>query len=368
MELWVRPYNADAGILELAIQEGFRPDGVMLDANIAVAYPNVLRRVLEATEGLGVAIDPNTAKLRSAPFRSKPTYKKLPFFDGEMPSLVFLRDSSKEVTEAFTDLQAGLGASVLLSPYLLLEDGHFPASIQLDVQRKWYDSFFAIAPGYGRPAYASLCITAQALATPEGFDGAASLIKEFGPERVYLLIVDYELGEDRGLDQTVARYLGSLSKSGVDQILLGRGPAWAPLLAPSGLSGYVTGINYMASLKREYFTREEEIGGIKHNFYIPRRFVKAESSMVEQVYAEDLIEPCPCPVCTAGVPYEVNDIRRHFLFARELELTDVRNSANPRNTVRGWVSSTSELLQEASALGIDLIGRPPVNRWAEFLA
>ncbi|BDG61944.1 hypothetical protein [Caldinitratiruptor microaerophilus] len=366
MQFWVRPYNPDAGLLEDAMTEGFRPHGVMLDANIAAAYPNVLKRIQSITERLELAIDPNTAKIRTPYFRNKPTYKRLPYFSGNIPALLDLIHNAEDIVQVFTDLQINLGASVLLSPYFLLEESHFPSSAQLDVQRAWYAHFFRITKT--TPVYASLCITAQAIATPEGFHGALELLQPHHPERVYLLLADFELGQDLTLDETVVNFFRSLQEIGIREILFGRGPAWATLLFPFGLSGYVSGINYMASLRREYFTRDEEISGIQHNYYLPRRFVRAEPRMVEQIYAEELMGPCDCPVCAHGVPFDVNGIRRHYLFARGREATEVAGSSNPRLLLREWVKDTGDLLMQANALNIDIIGHPPVDRWARLLA
>lgn len=366
MQLWVRCYNADSGILEKAVEEGLQVDGLMLDANIAAYFTNVLKRIHELGDGIPIAIDPNTAKIRSAAFRARKTYQRLPYFDGAIPSLRSLEDNAANVCAAFTNLQNELGATVLLSPYLLLEEAHFPDSVYVDVQRAWYEEFARVA--VNKPVFFSLCVTVQALATPEGYAGVLDLLAPHDVNKLYLLLTDYDLGENRALDETVVRFLGDLRERGVQEILLGRGPSWVTLLASFGVTGYVTGINYMASLKREYFSREDEIGGITHNYYIGRRFIKATSAMAEQLIAEELVDECSCPVCRTGIPDGTNDIRRHYLFARSYESADVSESENPRRLVRGWVNETADLLRQADALEIDVIARPPVDQWVRFLA
>lgn len=194
------------------------------------------------------------------------------------------------------------------------------------------------------------------------------MMQKYQGEGVYLVLTDYELGDSSVTDTAVLAFLDRVSESLGMSVMLGRAPFWAPLLFTHGANGFVTGINFLATMKSEYLTREEDIGGMQHNYYIPRRFTKATSDAVEEMLAAELIEPCPCPFCRAGIPRDTNDIRKHYLFARQSEIDDLNSSGNIKETLRMWLEETASFITECDAEAIKIINRTPTHLWLRALA
>ncbi|HHY94045.1 MAG TPA: hypothetical protein GX513_03385 [Firmicutes bacterium] len=368
LAMWVRPYNSDAGILEQAISEGFQPDGVIMDANVALYFRNVRERMVEVARSSGArfAVDPNTAKIRVPFFRQKRSFKRLPYYAGEIPSLDDLMTGATTLAEQVITTQLQCNSDILLSPYFFLDEAHFPTSRQLDLQDAWHEAFLSQAPA-DYPIYLAVCISIQALSTPEGRESMLLLLRRYQATRVYLLLVDLELGESTAIDHATLVFFQGLKALGVEDLLLGRAPYWAPLLNPHGLTGFVTGINYMSTMRREYLTRDEDIDRIVHNFYLARRFTKAVPPQVERIYDEGLLEPCSCPACLGAVPFDTLGIRKHYLFARGSEVAELDSSQNPRAVLRHWLDETAWFIQECDASAISLINLPPIDRWVRLL-
>src|SRR5258708_6944008 len=184
---------------------------------------------------------------------------------------------------------------------------------------------------------------------PDALTELQQAVRRLGVRQVYLLVTDFELGNNATLDEGMRDLLQMLRDAGVVRILYSHAPAWVYFLEPHGVNGFVTGINYLSTLKQEYMTRREEIGGITHNYYVARRFCRMTPAQATDAINLGLIDACECPVCEGGVPDTTNAVREHYIHARAAECQELRRAHRASDVLRRWVEQTEEFLVQADA-------------------
>jgi len=376
MQMLIRPYNADGTILESAVTQGARPAGLMVDAHIAKLAPKAVSKMRTLLNGTSsFMIDPVTHKIRKTFFRAKSkSFQRLPYFftsdlGTDVPSLKVLDDRAATGAREVFSMQQDLGVTEFISPYLFAESNSFPSGSKptsFSVGSRWSNEFAQIASG--RPICLSVCVLAECLADPDALGELDKFIKQHRPRLAYLMIFDFELGESPVLDRAVHNFVKSLRDRGVERIIYSHAPSWIPFLAGSGITDFVTGINYLTTLKREYLDRTDDIAGIQHNYYIARRFCRLTPAQAVEAIDAQLINPCSCPACGGDVPDTINRIREHYIHARLSECEDLKRAADPRALVRTWANSTEEFLAEAEDADVKVIGDPKPTQWRQILA
>lgn len=369
MNLFVRPYNVEARILEAAFEKGLTVDGIMVDASIAAYFggPTERMRQLATTQKIAFLIDPVTHKIRSPHFRQKASYQRLPYYQGAIPTLRRLAERAEEITQQVLVVETDQGATNLVSPYMYVPP--IGAEAYTQVNQAWAEQFSRQTEGVEPDPYWSVCFHVDGAGIPETREAILAQIVGKGVKRIYLLLTDWEIGENEVVDRAICAFLGEVRGAGVEEIIYSHAPFWVYCLEPRGITGFVTGVNYLATLKEAYLVRTEEIGGITHNYYIPRRFVKMAPEAAERAVSDGLVDPCTCPVCQEeGMPYSVNLIREHYLFARAAELEDLNRSGNFLTTLRGWIDGAVVFADACRHMDIDIAGQaPPFGGWKRFL-
>jgi hypothetical protein len=375
MEMLIRPYNADGPRLLSAIRDGVRLDGIIIDAHIAKFARNAAIETREQLpDGVEFLVDPVTHKLQAPFFRGKiRTYQRLPYYftkryGTRAPRNRELDDLAAVGAQAALDVQQEFGATAYVSPYLYANTNCFNgggAPTTFSVSVRWAEEFLKLT---GKSdTYFSLCVAADCMTDPDALGEIQQAVRRLRARRMYLLVTDFELGNNTTLDDGMRVLLQMLRKAGVEQILYSHAPAWVYFLEPHGVNGFVTGINYLSTLKEEYMTRRDEIGGITHNYYIARRFCRMTPAQATEAIDLGLLEACECPVCEGGVPDATNAIREHYIHARAAECQELRDAPRASEVLRRWVEETVEFLAEVDAQGLKVLGDPKPTQWAEML-
>lgn len=368
LEFYVRAYNIEAGIIEEAIREGIFFDGLVMDASVASYFGRPTARVRDAARNQERAfiIDPVTHKLRSPHFRDKASYRRLSYYEGELPSLQHLQANSAGLVRQVIETERELGATILVSPYLYIPAAGGEASLR--VCRARIDAFRRETQELGLSIFWSICAHVDNLCIPEGREAILNLVREKHLDPVYLLLTDFELGDSATIDAGARNFIDAARTGGVREIIYSHAPFWIYLLEPVGITAFISGVNYLATLKESYITRQEEIGGIEHNYYVAKRFLKMRPENLEEALAQGMLEPCECPACQHGVPYDRNRIREHYLFARRAETDELNATQNRRDLLRQWLEETEEFVSACNYAGIRIAGRQPATAaWRTFL-
>jgi hypothetical protein len=210
----------------------------------------------------------------------------------------------------------------------------------------------------------SLCVAAPCLTDPDALIELDRFLTAIKPRAVYLVLFDFELGENPVLDAGVVEFVNRLRDGGVKEVLYSHAPSWVYFLEPHGLTSFVSGINFLTTLKREdHLERKGGIAAITHNYYIPRRFCRMTPDQAIEAINSGIIDPCDCPACEGGVPDGQNLIREHYIHARATECRDLRRSGNPAALLREWAEGTEELLATADEEDIRVLGDPKPTQW-----
>lgn len=371
MRFLIRPYNADGPRLLSAAKNKARFDGIVVDAHIAKFAGKAVTGTRAALEAAGAEflLDPVTHKMRRSFFRAKKrSFGKLPYFFsadyGEnSPPLSVLDARAAEGAKKVLDLQDEFEVTSYLSPYLHVDPTSFMGKklTPFSVGRKWAAEFLTIATD--KPAFLSLCIAAECLTDPDSLVGIQEFLSQHKPAGVYLLLFDWDLGASPVLTTGVLEFLQYLRTSGVKRIIYSHAPTWVYFLAPHGVTDFVSGINYLTTLKKEYLEREEDIGGIVHNYYIPRRFCRMTPAEAEEAINLDIIEACECPACAGSVPVDVNLIREHYIHTRAAETQELRKAKNKSDLLRGWAEETENFLAQVESEELKVLGDPNPTQW-----
>lgn len=375
MQMLIRPYSADGGLLRSAIKHGATVGGIVLDAHTAKFARNAALETRERMpEGAEFLVDPVTHKLQASFFRSKRrTYQRLPYYFTKrygvrVPKNHELDDLAAAAADAVLGVQQEFGATAFLSPYLYVDTNCFVGSstpTTFSVGVRWAEEFLKLTGNSN--AYFSLCISAECLTDPDALTEFAKAIRRLHARQVYLLVTDFELGENVTLDEGMRGFLQMLREAGIERIVYSHAPSWVYFLEPHGVDAFVSGINYLSTLKQEYLTRKEDIGGINHNYYVPRRFCRMTPAQATDAIDLGLIEPCECPVCDGGVPDGTNAIREHYIHARAAECRELHGAHRASDLLRRWVEETDEFLVDVDAQHLKVFGAPKPTLWAEML-
>lgn len=373
MQFFLRPYPSEHPIVGGAIRRGARLAGLVVDAHMAkygAASLGDLRKALPSHyEAL---VDPVTHKIRSEFFRKKGSYQSLPYYLAEQvgtrpPKLRELREHSDLIVSSVGAVQSDFSVTSLVTPALYTTPDAFPvgsATTAHTLTRDWSTRF---VERHGREAILSVCIAANCLADVDAKRGLDEWLRTRRPKSIYLQLFDYDLGVNPVLDLGVTTFLRSLQTLGVERVIMSHGPAWVYFLAPFGVTAFVSGANYLASLKEEYLARDEEIGGITHNYYIARRFCRMTPEQATAAIDAGLIEACKCPACHGTVPAAQNDIREHYIHARVAECAALQKASNAVELLHTWAEEAEAFLSRADAEEIKVTGGPTPTLWRGVL-
>lgn len=365
---WIKLYNNDLNLLSEVIDTlEYLPDAVLFDINIANYYNNVYKSAQELASkyNFEIHIDPNTHKIRSSYYRSKQTYKKVKYFDGEIPSINTLLDNAKNITHQIIEYNKKLNSSSIISPYIYLGQDHFPDTKLVKLQEKYYEELTMQAPK-GIDLYYSLCISADALCTPEAFEWIEDILNKYNPKKIYLILSDFIIGMNLEADKKVVKLIKLLNDKKID-VIYSHGPLWVYLLLEKGFSGFASGINYLSGFKKDYLNRESDIGGITHNIHISKKFCKLTPQNYIEAYKVGILDLCDCPACNNNIPTDTNSIRKHSIYARIQELIELNNSSNVRKTLTKWINESSNFISMAGDNEIDVIQDVPTYQLEQFL-
>jgi hypothetical protein len=302
-------------------------------------------------------------------FRAKKrSFGKLPyFFSAEYgensPPLNVLDARAALGAETVLDLQREFDATGYLSPYLHVDPTSFTNKkiTPFSVGRKWAAEFLKLSTD--RPALLSLCIDAECLTDPDSLTGIHEFLAEHKPTGVYLLLFDWDLGANPILTNGVLDFLHHLKSMGVQRIIYSHAPTWVYFLAPHGVTDFVSGINYLTTLKIEYLERENDINGIVHNYYVPNRFCRMTPAQAEEAINLGIIDACECPACGGSVPTDQNLIREHYIHARGAECQTLRKSKSVTDVLRDWADETEDFLAQVEAEDLKVLGDPNPTQW-----
>ena len=364
MKFIAKPYNADFGLLADTLAKGAQIDGVIVDANITNTYGRSFESHLGSyiTGGGTLIVDNNLERARRGNFSNKPTYKALSYVQSGL-SLAQLTSEPGRVAEQVLEVQTRSNATLLTTPYLYLDADALAlgAAERFGAQIGLVDAFASIAPSD------KTLLSIAFSATPALDDYARQRIVELANRAksagLYLLVFNMDLGNEE-----VMRRLAELLRELKDQhkvMLLSHAPTYAYCLEAHGITGFASGLNYMMSLDEDYLGRRDQIGGITHNYYLPRRLMKVTPQNAQDLVNLSLIDLCECPYCHDGIPFDTNRIRQHYVFARAAEAREVNERGAA--AVREYLTGADELIEAASDEQIALIQPPVREHWERLL-
>jgi hypothetical protein len=375
MDLLIRPYNSDGKLLASAIANGARVSGLVVDAHIAMFVPDAVTQVRSCLGGEGsFLVDPVTFKMRYPFFRNKRnSYQRLPYyyskkFTKSVPPMSALDSLAPDGALKVFQIEQGFGATEYISPYLYADVTAFRSKAQpnpFDVGGRWTREFLQVATG--RSVYVSLCLSVACLTDPDSLDGINRYLDLVEPQMIYMLLFDYEMGENPVVDAAVRDFLANIRRRGVRRIIYSHAPPWIYFMGDYGIDAFVSGINYLTTLKEEYLEREDEIGSIQHNYYIPRRFCRMNVKQASAALKKKLFPACRCPACNGYIPDTQNLIREHYIHAKAAECDELRRK-NPREVLAQWGRDTVEFLYEAGEAAIKVYGDPKPTQWLNSLS
>lgn len=360
----VRPYNADFGLLSDAIDRGLRIDGILVDANIMRRFHGGFDARLRGyvRDGVDLIIDNNLERARRPNFSQKATYRDLPYVASGL-TLEHLNNEADRIARQVLDEQRSAGATLYTSPYLYLDaDALAPgATERYNAQAGLIDAFTKVSPA--NQTLLSLAFSASPLTDARARARVVDLSNRVESCGLYLLIFNMDLSAEAEM-AAVVTLLRDLRRTH-SRIILSHGPAFVYCLEPHGVTDFASGINYMMTLNEEYLQRRDDIEGITHNYYLPHHLMKVTPQNALQLLNAGLMDPCPCPICANGVPFDTNPIRQHYLFARSEEARDV--NARHGAAIREYLDQADRLSDEAADEEIPLIQAPVSLHWLRLL-
>lgn len=368
-EFWVRPNVSDVGLLDETVKLGFTQDGLIANAN-EVAYSSkfnmTIQNIREKTK-CKLLIDPNTERCIRPDYIIKASYKQLSYVADHVPDSKEMLEKASEFTQNVINHQLNYNPSSIISPYILITEYDLPGNIRFNVQLKYYHLFKNLQTSFNiNLPYFAICLTIQALSVPEISSTYIEILKNVKATKVYFVLYDFEEPCHNPIyDSALNNFLTQLKAIGVEEILFSHGPFWVYLLFPKGITGFATGINWHATQRREYLRHPSQPP--RHNFYIPYRFTKVEPEGLEILYDEEIIKPCACPICNESIIYEVSEIRKHYLFARSMEVQEIKNSSSPVALLKQWLDDTEEFIKAVTNAEVHLLQLPNPSGWKQFL-
>jgi hypothetical protein len=368
MRFLVRPYNADGKLVADAFRRGARFSGIVVDAH-------VLQLASESLQGLRralphdheVLLDPVTHKIDRSFYRAKKgSFQRLPYFMTDkygksVPTPKNLIDHTSSIVRGVASVQGTFDVTSYLAPSLFVgPDGFSTGSISnsFAAGMKWEAEFSKLA--LDRPVAVSVCVSVNCLADPPSLRKIEAWLSARRPEAVYLMLFDFELGTSPVLDDAVLDFIHKLRDGGTKSIIYSHGPLWVYFLAPHGVTHFVSGINFLGTLKQEYLDREEKSGPIPHNYYISHRFCRMTPEQAKEAIEKGIVEPCPCPACHGTVPEAQNEIREHYIHARSRESRELAAAPDSVALLQQWAQETEAFLEAVSAEGLKIVGTQPV--------
>lgn len=366
MKFLVRPYNADFGLLSDAISKGLHIDGLLLDANIISHYRKAFDEKLRPllTGGTDLIIDNNLERARRQNFAAKVTYKNLPYLKGGPLTLERLTKEAAAISDHVLKLQSDAGASLYTSPYIYLDEEALTAGSteKLNAQIALATAFGSLAP---EKTLTAIAFSAASTLDSDSRKKLLQLTDLNTSLGFYLLIFNIELAEKPTLSALV-EFLCELREKR-RQILLSHAPFYVYCFEPHGVTGFASGINYLTSLDDSYLARKKEIEGITHNYYLKGYLMKATPQNALELINAGAITPCDCPYCieSGGVPFGVNEIRKHYLFARSEESAAVNKHGT--NAILHYLEQAEAVMEAAAELEIGLIQAPVGTHWRSLL-
>lgn len=316
---------------------------------------------------------PVTHKIERPFFRNKATsYGRLQHYLpqlGKVPSPAVLAAQTSKIVRWVFNIQKDFGVSLFLTPPLYTQPSDFErvgALTQFSVSRLWVEQFLTVATEDSRPKALSLCIHVECLRKVAARREIDSFIRQIKPKAIYLMLVEFDLGKP-DLDQALFSFLDFARASGVDRIIWSCAPPWIHFLEPRGVTDFVTGINIQNSLKVEHLERDSDDMNVPHNYWVPKRFCRMAPPQAAGAVAKGLIDPCPCSVCTKGVPTAKNPIREHYLYARTAECAEFRAAPDLVRLLRERAAETTRFITRANAEDIKILNEPNPTLWCNAL-
>ncbi|MDC0750008.1 hypothetical protein [Polyangium mundeleinium] len=315
-----------------------------------------------------------THKIERKNFREmSKSYQRVPHFltrelgTNRVPYKQLLANG-KTIVDLVAALQRQFNVTSFLTPSLFVGEGDVgdeETVTSFSVGEYWLSEFFELK--LDRPVVQSLCLAVECLRTPRALQAIEASVRERRPAAIYLMLFDFELGANPELDKAVFRFLRFLRSNGVRRIIYSHAPSWVYFLEPYGVTDFVSGANYLSTLKKEYLEREKDIGGIPHNYYIPKRFCRMTHAQAQEAIRSGLFDPCRCPACHGGVPENVNEIREHYIHVRSQECRELAAAKDRIALLTQWADQTEALLSSAEEKEIRVLGNPTPTLWREGL-
>jgi hypothetical protein len=267
------------------------------------------------------------------------------------------------------DVQNDFGVQSYLTPSLYIAPADFSSGSKdthFSVWAGWANEFRKKHPGCS--VMLSLCIHQGCLRTQAAMREIKAFVRDHAPKAVCLMLVDFDLGQNREVDDALFDFLDTMRSHGVSRIVWSHAPLWIGFLRNRGVTDFISGINMQALAKLENLERDSDEGGIPNNYYIPWRFCRMTPEQARDAVQRGIVTACSCPVCRSGVPIgNESAIREHYVHARLMECNELRAANDSVALLRARLDEAERFVVQAKQEGLAAKGSPTPTLWRHAL-